>query len=157
MSRRSRALLSGALAVGALDIADALVFYGLEGASPGLIFRSIASGLLGRRAFAGGLPTEALGLALHFAIAGGVVLACFLVAARVPALVRHPFAGGAAFGLVVYAVMDGVVLPLSAHGPARFTRASVADELLAHVFLVGMPATLAARAALRGGSEAGHP
>jgi hypothetical protein len=151
MSRRARAFLVGWLAVGVLDIADALVFYGLEGAPPGLIFRSIASGLLGRRAMAGGLPTEALGLALHFAIAGLVVAACFLVAARVPALVRHPAIGGAAFGLAVYAVMYGVVLPLSAHGPAAFTPANVADELLAHVFLVGMPATLAARAGLREG------
>jgi hypothetical protein len=151
LTRRSRALLLGTLAVGVLDIADALVFYGLEGASPGLIFRGIASGLLGKRAaFAGGLAIEALGLALHFFISFVVVLACVLVAARVRALIRRPLLGGAAYGLVVYAVMYGVVLPLSGHGPSVFTPASVADELLAHVLLVGIPAALAARAALAG-------
>lgn len=152
MSLRTRALLLGTLAVGVLDIADALVFYGLGGASPGLIFHSIASGVLGRAAFAGGAATAVLGLTLHFCIAFLVVLACFFVAARVPALTRHPLLGGAAYGLVVYAVMYAAVLPLSGHGPPVFTTASVADELLAHVFLVGIPAVLAARAGLQPGA-----
>lgn len=151
MTRRGRALLLGTLAVGVLDIADALVFYGLRGASPGLIFHSIASGVLGRAAFGGGLATGALGVALHFAISFLVVLACVLAATRVRALARHPLLGGAAYGLVVYAVMYGAVLPLSGHGPAVFTTANVADELLAHVLLVGIPSALAARAAVAGG------
>jgi hypothetical protein len=151
VSRRARALLLGTLAVGVLDITDALVFYGLEGASPNLIFHSIASGLLGRAAFAGGLPAAAVGLALHFFIAFVVVLCCIIAASRVRVLARRPYLGGAAYGLVVYAVMYGVVLPWSGHGPARLSAGAVADELLAHVLLVGIPAALAARAALADG------
>ncbi len=142
------ALAAGALAVGVLDIGDALVFYGVEGASPALVFHSIASGLLGRAAFAGGLPTALLGLVLHFCIATVIVLVYYAAARRAELLWRRPGWCGAAYGLVVYAVMYGLVLPLSAHGPAHYAVASVADELAAHVFLVGMPAAFFVRAAV---------
>lgn len=49
-----RALLVGTLAVGVLDILDAIVFFALRGAQPIRILQSIAAGLLGRAAFAGG-------------------------------------------------------------------------------------------------------
>lgn len=45
---RARALLYGTLAVGILDITDAIVFFGLRSAKPIRILQSIASGLLGR-------------------------------------------------------------------------------------------------------------
>jgi hypothetical protein len=56
--------------VGVLDISDALVFWGMQGAPPMGIFQSIAAGLLGRTAsYRGGLPTAVLGGFLHFFIA----------------------------------------------------------------------------------------
>ncbi|MET0400246.1 MAG: hypothetical protein ABW277_25880 [Longimicrobiaceae bacterium] len=51
------AVLLGTLAVGVLDLLDPLVFFGARGVPPVRILHSIASGLLGRAAFAGGLPT----------------------------------------------------------------------------------------------------
>src|SRR5688500_19816783 len=89
-----KALLYGTLAVGVLDILDAIVFFGLRGAQPIRILQSIAAGLLGRAAFAGGWRTAALGLALHFFIAFIVVLVYMLAARRLPALTRDPIAYG---------------------------------------------------------------
>jgi hypothetical protein len=54
-----RAIAYGALAVGVLDILDALVFFGLRGVAPIVILQSIASGVLGRTAYEGGLATAA--------------------------------------------------------------------------------------------------
>lgn len=134
--------------MGVLDIADALIFYGLYGVTPARIFRNIASGLVGPAARQDGAGAVALGVCLHFFIAFVVVLACRLASTRLRVITRRPFAAGAAYGLVVYAVMYGVVLPHSgAYHPAHYAWPSVADEIFAHIFLVGIPAALFARAA----------
>ena len=75
-----RAILFGTLAVGVLDLADALIFFGLRGARPIRIFQSIAAGLLGRASFSGGVPTALLGVILHFFIAFLIVTTASLPA-----------------------------------------------------------------------------
>ena len=70
----------GGLTVGALDLLDAIVFFGLRnGVAPVRIPQSIAAGLVGRpAAVAGGLSTAALGVALHFFIATTIVAVFYL-------------------------------------------------------------------------------
>jgi hypothetical protein len=139
----SGALVAGTLIVGTLDILDAFIFFGLRGAQPIGILQSIASGLLGRSAYQGGMTTALL---LHFLIAFGVV-ATYLAATRViPALNRRPFIYGLLYGLAVYAVMNFVVVPLSAaalgSGPTPLVVR--VNGLLIHMFGVGLPAALVA-------------
>jgi len=142
-----RAILLGGLVVGVLDIADAWIFFGLRGVNPIRILQSIASGLLGREAFAGGWQTAALGLALHFFIATTVV-AAFVVASRhMRWLIRVPLITGPLYGVGVWLVMNFVVLPLSAAGGPTFRSAVVINGLLIHMLGVGLPSALAARAA----------
>ena len=57
---RFTAILWAGLIAGTLDITDALVFYGLRGVPPVRLPQNIASGLLGRDAFQGGVGTAAL-------------------------------------------------------------------------------------------------
>lgn len=149
-----RALLGGTLVVGVLDILDAFVFFGWRGVSPIRILQSIAAGLLGRAAFGGGLRTAGLGLLLHFVIAFVIVLVYYIASGRLPALVRHPIRLGVLYGLAAYAVMTFIVVPLSAAGSGlRLPPWPVAaNGLFIHVFGVGLPAALAARAARRGES-----
>jgi hypothetical protein len=145
----SRALLYGTLAVGILDLLDALVFFGLRGVQPIRIFQSIASGLLGRAAFSGGMGSAALGVALHFFIAFLIVAVFFLASRRLPALVRAPILSGLIYGIGAYIVMQYVVIPLSAAGTGRFSWPVFVNGVLIHMFGVGLPASLAARAATR--------
>ncbi len=128
------------MTVGSFDLLDGIVFYWLRyRVSPLRILHSIASGLLGRRAFAGGLATAALGFGLHFFIATGIVVTFYLVSRRLRFLTTRPFAYGAMYGLIVYAVMNGIVLPLSAaaHGFPPFL--VLVNGLLIHIFGVGIP------------------
>src|SRR5262245_12470192 len=105
-----RAILTGGLIVGALDITDALVYWGVQGVAPIRIGHSIAAGLLGREAArAGGVPTSALGFFLHFFIATSIVAIYLGVSRKLPLLVRHPFVCGAIYGVLAYAVMNHVV------------------------------------------------
>lgn len=57
------AIAAGGLIAGALDLLQACILFGWD------IPLSIAGGLLGRRAFDGGIATYVLGVLLHFFIA----------------------------------------------------------------------------------------
>ena len=153
----ARAILYGTLTVGTLDGLDAIVFFGLRGASPVRIFQSIAGGLLGRAAWvSGGLPTAALGLVVHYFIAFVIVTTFVLASKRLTVLTRHPIWSGLLYGVGVYLVMNLIVIPLSALGRGAFVLPVVANGVLIHMFGVGLPSSLFARAA-RGGVGAGQP
>lgn len=135
--------LAGLIA-GILDISDALVFYGFRGVQPIRILQSIASGLLGIRAYQGGWKTATLGLALHFLIAFTAAAVYYFMARKADFLRRWPILSGLLYGGVVYVVMNYVVLPLSAF-PKRSHPPSVGalvNGVLAVVLLVGLPIAL---------------
>jgi uncharacterized membrane protein YagU involved in acid resistance len=147
----------GGLAAGAIDITYAAGFWYLRsGVPPTRIFQSVAAGLLGREAaVAGGAPTAALGLALHFLIALVVSLVYFAAARRAAALRQRPWLFGALYGVGVYGVMHYIVVPLSRAGGGG--RPNLLWDLLSivvHAVGIGIPVALAARAALRGRHDA---
>jgi hypothetical protein len=141
---RLRLLALGGLVVGTLDILDAFVFFGLRDVSPLTITQSIASGLLGRAAYQGGISTAALGLLLHFGIAVTIVCVYYAATRWLPALMRKPLVFGPLYGLVVYGVMNYVVVPLSAAvvGSGPKPPAVLVNGLLIHMVGVGLPAAL---------------
>ena len=115
----------GGAAAGALDIAYAIVFWWFRNRVPPVrILQSVAAGLLGRPAYAGGLPTAILGLALHFLIALCAAAVFSLAAGSWPLLRRRPLASGAVYGLLVWVVARRG--PLSRFPP----RASIALDVL---------------------------
>jgi hypothetical protein len=141
------AILLGTLAVGTLDLADALIFFGLRGARPIRIAQSIAGGLLGRASFSGGMKTALLGVVLHYFIAFLIVTTCVVLSRWIPLLRTRPILGGMAYGIGAYLVMNLIVLPLSAAGRPAFVPVVVLNGVLIHMFGVGVPSCLAARAA----------
>jgi hypothetical protein len=141
-------VLLGGLAAGALDIAFACLFWAVKaGVSATRIFQSVAAGLLGEASFAGGSATAVLGLALHFFIALSMAAAYWLASRRLPLLHERPWLCGAAYGLLLYAVMNWVVVPLSAAGPGSRDPLWVTLGILVHMFLIGVPIALASRRA----------
>jgi len=142
-------ILAGGLVAGTLDIAYACVFWGLKaGTSPERIFQSVAAGLLGRDSFKGGIATAALGLFLHYFIAISMSVAYYLVARHWTTLREKPVAYGAAYGLVLYGVMNYIVLPLSAaRGGGSGGTLWIVLSLPVHMFLIGVPIALFARRA----------
>lgn len=142
-----RALLYGTLVVGALDILEVMVFAGMRGVPPIRILQGIASGLLGRDAYGGGVPAAALGALLQFFIAFVVVAVYQLASRRASVLARAPLRCGAIYGVLVYAVMNLIVVPASAAAIGTPTAAGVVNGLLIHALGVGIPSALFARAA----------
>jgi hypothetical protein len=140
-----QAILLGGLAVGVLDISDAILFTWFRGGSATRMLQGIASGLLGPASFQGGPATAALGLVLHFLIATGATTVFVFASLRAPALLERPFVWGPVYGLIVYAVMRFVVLPLSLVRMQPFAfNIGFANLIFAHIFLVGIPIALVA-------------
>lgn len=147
----------GGVAAGAIDIAYACAFWAIRaGVAPSRIFQSVAAGLLGREAaVAGGAPTAALGLALHFFIATVVAVVYYQAARYAPVLWHRPWLFGTLYGVGVYGVMNYIVVPLSraGGGGGRPIVLWVVLSIVVHAVGIGIPVALAARAALRGAAE----
>jgi hypothetical protein len=134
------------LIAGTLDISDALVFYGVRGTPPRLLLQVIVSGLLGQAALRGGLPTALLGLAIHFAITSCWATAFVLASLRFRGLRRHPCIVGPAYGLLIYGVMNGLVLPHSREvGHRSFQLAIICNGVGALMLCMGLPIALISR------------
>jgi uncharacterized membrane protein YagU involved in acid resistance len=146
-----KAILLGGLIAGALDITYAFVLWWLRAeVTPTRILQSVASGLLGKASYDGGVGTAALGAFLHFFNAL-VIAAIFVGASRVwPALARRATLFGPLYGIGAYLVMNYVVLPLSAFPQRQGGPAPVVwiTGVLTHMFLIGLPIALAAKRAL---------
>jgi hypothetical protein len=141
----ARGILWGGLVGGVLDITAAFIIYGLFGLKPIPLLQGIASGLLGPRAYAGGLATALLGLLCHFFIAFSAAAVYFGISRGVPFLVRHPAVSGVLYGPAVYFFMQYVVLPLSAIARSPFSFELMMIGVVIHIFCVGLPIALIVR------------
>jgi hypothetical protein len=138
-------ILQAGLLAGTLDITAALVIYARSGAQRIRLLQGIASGLLGKAAFGGGLTTALAGLLCHFVIAMSWAAIYFAVSRRVRFLVEHAFVSGTVYAVIIYFIMNHVVVPLSAIGPRPFvlSHAILAATIL--VFCIGLPIALVVR------------
>jgi len=133
-------IVLGGLTAGVLDILDAFAMTAINGGAPTRVLHAIASGVLGRTAYEGGLPAAALGLTLHFVIALGAASTFLLASRALPALLRNPVPVGLAFGLGVWAFMYLVVLPATFGRPyAPPAIPQLLNQLGIHAIGVGLP------------------
>ncbi len=142
-ARTLPAIFVGGLLVGVLDLTYAILVYSPR--KPILIPQTIASGILGNRAYDGGAQTAVLGVVLHFFIAFGASTVYYLISRKLLFLIRHSILSGLIYGGLVYLFMHLIVLPLSAapHGPMPFIYQ--ACEFVEHWFCVGLSIALSVR------------
>jgi hypothetical protein len=131
------AVLWAGMICGILDIISVLLLYGIKGGSPVRLLQGIAGGLLGARAFQGGIPIAALGLALHFVIALGAATVFYLASRELPILIERAILFGVLYGIAVFVVMNFVVLPLSAVAKRPFSLSAMGPQLIIHMIVVG--------------------
>ena len=123
------AILWGGLVAATLDIGAAVL---ISGKGFGFILQFIASGLVGKSSFEGGAGTVLLGLALQ-ELMGLIIAAVFVLASlRLTALRRRWPIWGLLYGAGIFAVMNYVVVPLSAVGRfPKFSPESFVKNLIA--------------------------
>jgi hypothetical protein len=155
-SRRSTtagAILRGTLSAGLLDLTFAFAYWGLHGAGPARVLQGVATGLLGKDAWAGGAPAAALGLLLFWIIIAAAAAVYVLAAGRAGLLRRRPLPCGLLYGAGVNLVMTFVVMPLSAAPPSAMALSQRLVVMLGCAVCIGLPIALAAR---RVGSAGGR-
>jgi uncharacterized membrane protein YagU involved in acid resistance len=111
MSGTTGTVLAAGVIAGSIDIGAASLINGL---SPMVILQAVASGLLGKGAFTGGALTATLGLLLQWGISLLIAAIYLMVTAPWPGLRRRWRFTGALAGVVIFAVMNYLVVPLSA-------------------------------------------
>lgn len=132
-------LLSG-LCIGVADgIAAALTNFLMKGVSPDRVFKFVASGVFGMKAFAGNIEVVLAGLLFHFLIAIVFTAFFFIVASSYKSLVNNVLLTGTGYGCGVWLVMNFIVIPLSNTPPISFQTDSVIVGILVHIFIIGIP------------------
>ena len=138
-----RAVVWAGLIAGTLDITSAFVNSGIQGGrSPMWVLQSIASGLLGRDSYSGGVATASLGLAVHFLIAFTAATVFYAASRRLTVLIDRPVVSGLLYGITVWLFMYLVVLPLTFHRSFLRPVSAVAIGLTIHMLCVGLPISL---------------
>lgn len=144
---RSNALRTIAWAgsvAGILDISSAFILWNQRGIGPIRGLQLIATGVLGPASYDHGLTSAALGFAAHFLITFTAATLFYAASRKLLFLTQHAVSCGLAYGVAIYAFMNGVVLPLAAFKP-KYTVSSIAIGVLIIMFLVGLPIALIVR------------
>ena len=133
---------------GSLDILFAMILTVAFGRQiPGML-RYVGSGPF-PQAMDMGTTGAVIGLVVHFALMA--IMAAVLVAylRHNPAQLDNAAMVGVIYGLLTYVVMNLVVVPLRFGTPLPPKTLSIATQLFAHIFLVGIPMALVAKKYLR--------
>ena len=137
------------LICGTLDILFAVILTLSRGRDPAAMLRFVASGPFAD-ATNWGAAGSLLGLAVHFTLMA-IMVAWFMVAARnVPPLTDKPWLAGIIYGLITYAVMNLIIVPLRFPAAWPPKPMAIATQLFAHIVLVGLPTAYIGRRYLRG-------
>lgn len=134
-------ILKSGIIVGVLDALAAIIHaHFFNGSTPDAVFRYVATGLFGRPALSGGLPTAFAGLALHFTVATSWTALFYLLYPRIKFLSSSILLSGMMYGLCIWLMMNFVVIPLSLvpSGPLRI-RAATFVMIGIHLFVIGVP------------------
>ena len=128
------------LVTGTLDITAALIYYPIMyGITQTQLLQNIASGVLGERAFAGGLQMAALGLLIHYCIALLWTSVYFIGYPAITVLWRNRFVAGISYGIAVWLVMNLVVLPLSKVNRSPFDLKQALIGAVILMICIGLP------------------
>jgi hypothetical protein len=147
-----RGILLGGFFAGLADFLYPTIKAVMAGDSWMRPWKSVASGLFGKVAHEGGIGMVVVGVALHFFICFVAAALLYLVASRVKWLPRQWIVLGVLYGCAFLAVMNYVILPLSAIGQGIYPLANIHVTAFVHILVVGWPtAFFISRALMKSG------
>ena len=151
MSPFTKRLLLTAVFGGTLDILAAYVNVFIQtGHLSRRMFRYIAGGAIGlKNSLSGGVPVILLGVLIHYFIAFLFTLFFFVLYRKNQFFGLNRFLAALLYGIFIWAVMNLVVLPLSALPAGTIKPGKAILDALILVVMIGLPASLSASAYYR--------
>ncbi|WP_341842714.1 hypothetical protein [Chitinophaga caseinilytica] len=138
-------LLQGALYAGLLVwLLDGTAAVIQSNFRPDRVFKYVASAGAGPSAFEGGNAFILLGLFFHFLVAYGWSLLFFWAYPRLALLQGNRWLTGLLYGLVVWACMRLLIVPLTLAPVGKLTWNGVLTGMAIHMVCVGLPIALSA-------------
>lgn len=144
-----RGILLGGFFAGLADFIYPSVKTALEGGTWMRPWKGVASGVFGPAAREGGIGMVVIGTALHFFICLAAAALLYFIARRVKWVPRQWIALGVLYGIAFLAVMNYVILPLSAIGRSIYPLEGIHVTALFHILLVGWPTAFFVSRALK--------
>jgi len=130
-------LLFTALVAGTLDGLAAVIFLGKMNFMG--VFQYIASAIFGKEAFAGGIETALIGLALHYFIAFSFTLVFTIASTKTSMLRQNIILSGIIYGVVVWSIMNLLIVPLTKIPAAPFNYERAILNAVILIFCIGLP------------------
>lgn len=128
------------LLAGILDITAACIqAYVTRQTTPDVVLQYIASGLLGKVAFSGGVGVLLLGLLIHFIIVSACAIVFFLAYPAISFLKVSLFLNAFLIAIIAWTVTTRIIIPLSKIKPAPFDLSRVLIAVAILYVCVGMP------------------
>jgi hypothetical protein len=147
-----RVIFTAGLICGFLDGLSAIAIAAFSGVGAMRVFQGIASGLLGRASFQGGVVTALLGVLLHFVVATGAAAVYYFASRSLPVMIDQALVCGVVFGVFVHLFMTFVTIPLSVIGRRPFALQSFVIYLLVAMIVIGPSIALTIRSFSRSSS-----
>lgn len=135
-----KAIVFAGFFAGTIDIGAAALINWLN---PVIILHAIASGLLGKASYFDGIRSALLGLLLQWGMSLLIAAVYVVAARRLRWLTANWPSGGLAYGTVIFAVMNYLVVPLSAAWPRHpFTLHGIMSRFPPDKFIYNLLAML---------------
>ncbi|HEX6915566.1 MAG TPA: hypothetical protein VF145_10015 [Chitinophagaceae bacterium] len=141
MNKLYSSIIKAGLLAGTLDILAAINSYYLRrGRGPEGVFRYIASGAFGSKAFTGGGEMIVAGIIFHYLIAFGFTILFFAVYPKVKRIAAiNIVITGFVYGLIAWLLMNLLVVPLSNTPPVKQDLTQVITGMLFLMVFIGLP------------------
>lgn len=142
--------ISGAL----VDLGVAAAYWAPHHVAAIRIPQSIAAWFIGEAAFSGGAASALFGLLAYCGLVCAVCALYRVAARRYAVLLRYPFACGALYGVLAYAVLFWIVAPLLTGSGGSTKPEWIGLCVATYILAIGIPCAFAARAVARVPSRA---
>jgi uncharacterized membrane protein YagU involved in acid resistance len=137
---RMKLILLMGLLVGTFDISAAIVDYYIEtGNGPENILRFIASGVFGKSAFTNHKSMVFWGLVFHFIISYSFTILFYWLYPKIKFMSSQIIWSSIVYGLFIWLVMIGIVLPLSHIPKQAFHFKVAAKAIIILICMIGFP------------------
>ena len=136
-------IVRAGIVAGLLDIAAALIQYAANGGkTPSIVFKFIASGVFGRKAFGGGTAMIVAGFIFHLLITLSFAFLFFFLCKKWTWFYRQPIPAAVAYGIFAWLLMNLVILPLSNTPSMPFQLSKAVIGALILIGCIGLPLSI---------------